>query len=427
MHRQSEDRGGGLSRRSFVSATSLAAALAAGSRICDAAEPAPDHATGLSARQFGAVGDGVADDTAALQAALDAVFDPSDDAAGLLVIPPGDYRITRSLHFTMRENCGQQRRVSAYGARLRPAIPDGGHVLHIGSAAYWHFIVIEGLAIAGSGNEGHGLYLECDHAVHSLYNLCLRDLAVTGCGGDGCRLYGNVFESQLIGCAFHGNGGNGATLAHSPHGGVLSSIQLFGCAFDGNEAHGAEIVRAYDVGFHGCSFRRNGRFGLLATNGCELVLDCRFVDNHRLAYDFENGGAGMGLRRYATLVGCTAHSTANQTHLIDADLSGSFARLVLIGCRAGGAGKAAAAGLARLHGGSGRPATIIGCQGRVTADGVQPLDIGGAAGGIGFSADWRGANLFQLGDYRMWIDARGRLRLKDGAPGSDEDGAPVGG
>jgi hypothetical protein len=427
MHRQSEDRGG-VSRRSFVSAAPFVAALAGGSRTRDAAaEPAPDHTKALSVLQFGAKGDGVADDTAAIQAALDAVFDPADDAAGLLVIPPGDYKVTRSLHFTMRENCGQQRRVSAYGARLRSAIPDGGHVLHIRSAATWHFIVIEGLAIAGSGNEGHGLYLECDTNLAGLYNFCLRDLVIEGCGGDGCRIYGNLFEAQIVTCAFRGNGGNGATLAHSPHGGVLSSLHLFGCTFDENEAHGAEIVRAYDVGFHGCSFRRNGSFGLLATNGCELVLDCGFVDNHRLAFDFENGGAGMGLRRYATLVGCTAHSTANQTHLIDADLSGSFARLVLIGCRATGEGTAAAAGLAKLHGGSSRPATIIGCQGRVTADGVQPLDIGSTSGGIGFSADWRGANLFQLGDYRMWIDARGRLRLKNGAPGADEDGTPVGG
>jgi len=413
-----------------MSLAALAAGLAGGRRseAAGVAAPAPDHAKALSARQFGAVGDGVADDTAALQAALEAVFDPSDHAAGLLVIPPGDYKITRSLRFTQRENCGQSRRVSARGARLVSAIPDGGHVLHIRSAATWHFIILEGLEIAGSGSDGHGLYLECDTNRAGLYNFCLRDLAIGNCGGDGCRIYGNLFEAQLETCAFRGNRGNGATFAHSLHGGVLSSIHLFGCAFDDNEAHGAEIVRAYDVGFHGCTFHRNGRFGLLATNGCELVADCSFIDNHRSAFDFANGGAGMGLRRYATLVGCISHSTANQTHLIDADLWGSFARLVLIGCRATGEGPAAAAGLARLRGWGTHPATIVGCQGAVTsAGGVQPLAIGGAGGSIGASAEWRSANLLQMGEYRMWVDAGGRLRLKKGAPEFDGDGRPAGG
>jgi Pectate lyase superfamily protein/Right handed beta helix region len=421
------DDASGISRRGFVSAAAAMGGVLAVPSAADAA--APDRAP-LSARQFGAAGDGVADDTAALQAALDAAFDPNPVAAGTLVVPPGTYKVTRTLRITMRENCGRQRRLSAYGARLRSAIADGGHVLHIRSTVYWHFPVIEGLEIVGSGDDGHGLYLECDDPVHSLYNVCLRDLAVSGCGGDGCRLYGNVFESQLIGCTFRGNRGNGATLAHSLHGGVLSSIQLFGCSFDENEAHGAEIVRSYDVGFHGCAFRRNGRFGLLATNGCELVADCRFDDNHRAAFDFANGGAGMALRRYATLVGCTGHSTANQTHLLDADLAGSFARLVLIGCSTTGEGQAAAAGLARLRGASARPATMIGCQGRVTADGVQPLAIGGTdggdtPGGVALASDWRSSNLLQLGDYRMWIDTGGRLRLKKGAPGADHDGTPV--
>ncbi|MBV8536837.1 MAG: hypothetical protein JO128_14660, partial [Alphaproteobacteria bacterium] len=185
MVRKSGDRASGISRRSFVSAAGLAAA-ASGSRRGEAAAPAAlDPANALSVRQFGAIGDGIADDTAALQAALDAAFDASDGAPGLLVIPPGDYKVTRSLRFTMRENCGQQRRVSAYGARLRSTIADGGHVLHIRSAAIWHFIVFEGLQITGSGNDGHGLYLECDTNRSGLYNFCLRDLAVQGCGGDG--------------------------------------------------------------------------------------------------------------------------------------------------------------------------------------------------------------------------------------------------
>lgn len=420
---------GSVTRRGVVTAASAAAAatLAGGAAAVAPAAVAPAGPDGFSARQFGAVGDGIADDTDALQAALDAAFAASDSAPGALVIPPGTYKVTRGLRFTQRENCGQERRISAYGACLQSAIVDGSHVLHIRSTVYWHFMIIEGLEIAGTGQDGHGVFLDCDHAVHSLYNSCLRDVVVRGCGGDGCRIYGNIFESQLINCCFRDNRNNGATLAHSPHGGVLSSLHLFGCSFDDNDEHGVEIVRSYDVGFHGCSFRRNGRFGLFASNGCELVLDCAFEDNHRLAYDFANGAAGMALRRYATLIGCTSHSTAHQTCLIDADLTGSFARLVMLGCRGSGRGPAAAAGLARLRGSRKVDATIIGCQGSVTCDGFEPLAIGGPGDGIRFASDWRGPNLFQLGEHRLWIDDQGRLRMKHGAPRAADDGKPVGG
>jgi hypothetical protein len=32
----------------------------------------------------------------------------------------------------------------------------------------------------------------------------------------------------------------------------------------------------------------------------------------------------------------------------------------------------------------------------------------------------------RMGDYRLWVDAAGKLRIKDGAPTSDTDGAIVG-
>jgi hypothetical protein len=103
----------------------------------------------------------------------------------------------------------------------------------------------------------------------------------------------------------------------------------------------------------------------------------------------------------------------------------------MIGCSVTGEGAAAAAGLATVRGGSARSAVIVGCRGRVTATGFQPVDIGSdaggtAAGGIGVAADWRSTDLLQLGDYRIWIDSRGRMRLKHGAPRSDDDGRPVG-
>jgi hypothetical protein len=39
---------------------------------------------------------------------------------------------------------------------------------------------------------------------------------------------------------------------------------------------------------------------------------------------------------------------------------------------------------------------------------------------------WNSGSLLQLGAYRLWVDASGRLRIKNGVPTSDTDGTIVG-
>lgn len=57
---------------------------------------------------------------------------------------------------------------------------------------------------------------------------------------------------------------------------------------------------------------------------------------------------------------------------------------------------------------------------------TQPLFVDNADGsaGVGSSA-WNGTHL-RMGTYRLWIDASGRLRVKNGKPTSDTDGTIVG-
>lgn len=42
------------------------------------------------------------------------------------------------------------------------------------------------------------------------------------------------------------------------------------------------------------------------------------------------------------------------------------------------------------------------------------------------SEAWDGGTLIRMGDYRLWVDSAGRLRIKDGDPTSDTDGTIVG-
>jgi hypothetical protein len=91
----------------------------------------------VKAAEYGAVGDGVADDTAQIQAAI-------DDAAGRVVFfPPGTYRITAALTVQADGNllgcgCGLDQSVIA----LDGAAIDG---IVVGSAVYGSPIVIRGL------------------------------------------------------------------------------------------------------------------------------------------------------------------------------------------------------------------------------------------------------------------------------------------
>jgi len=85
----------------------------------------------LSTASFGAVGDAVADDSAPLQAALDAAFAPN--GPGFLLIPPGTYKVSRTLRVAspegQRGDLTRHHGISAHGARLLSTITDGSNVL----------------------------------------------------------------------------------------------------------------------------------------------------------------------------------------------------------------------------------------------------------------------------------------------------------
>lgn len=400
------------------------AALGSGLPGPSAARAAPPEGVRklLSAADFGARGDGTTDDTAALQAALDAAF--ATDGT-LLQIPPGTYRVSRTLHIRFSKPLTRQGGILAPGARLLSAITDGAPVVEVLSESTVRYLLIDGLGIEGSGSDGAGLKLSCESFGRYIYNFCLRDLVVQNCGGDGCALAGNVFEGQIVNCYFRNNHGNGASFAHGKPAGILSAIHVMGCVFGQNLDNGVALLNgAYDVAFHGCYFLLNRHFGLLARNGCTMLSNCGFENNHEEAGSFAAGDAGIWLQGFGTLVGCTAYSIRYQTRLLRGYVTGE---LVMVGCTGSGGGDARAASLARLDGNGTAAATLIGCRGAVQTDrGFEALVVGGAGQGVQFGAAWNSRCLPRLGEHILWVDGRGRLRIKKGQPDGDEDGVPVG-
>lgn len=415
-----------IDRRSlFAGGAGMALLAAARAKDADAAAPAAKAV--VSARDFGAVGDGNADDSAALQKTFEAALDGS--AAKMVVIPPGRYRVTRPIRIQTRDrphgNITHRAGILAQGATLVSSIADGQPVIDIESRATVRYFLIEGLTIKGSGRDGHGLSITCQKRGRYFYNFCLRDLVIEGCGGDGCHMIGNLFEGQIFNSYFRDNKSNGATFGHGAEDTVLSAVHVFGCVFGGNGRHGAEMIKgAVDVGFQGCYFLLNQHYGLSAGQGCTLLSHCGFENNHQRAKEFEQGNAGLRLMVAGTLIGCTSYSIYSQTHLVRAFVTN---RLVMVGCTGEGGGKAKRAGLAAVKGKNGASATLVGCTGRVDRDGpIDVLEFGTKGSGARFGSRWDSANLAWIGDYSLWIDKAGRLRIKKGEPKSDDDGRAVG-
>lgn len=205
---------------------------------------------------------------------------------------------------------------------------------------------------------------------------------------------------------------------------MLSAVHAFGCVFGGNGRNGASLEDgAADLSFHGCYFLLNGHFGLSAETGVTLLSHCGFENNHESADSFAAGDAGLRLMVGGTLIGCTAYSIYKQQRLLRAYVTN---RLVMVGCIGRGGGDARKAGLAKLGGKQEAAFTLVGCEGAVDReDGVSPLDIGSGEG-VGFGARWDSPNLLSLGEHRLWVDEKGRLRVAKGRPKSDGDGKVVG-
>lgn len=399
------------------------AALTGGAGVFGAAPASAAEGT----EDFGLVGDGVADDSAALQRAVEAAFAGGD--AKLVTLPPGRYRVTRPIRLRTAEshqgNITQPAGLRGFGATILSEVGDGAPVFEIESRATLRFCRIEGLHILGGGQEGPGLRISCQKRGAYFYNFCLRDCVVESCGGNGCELIGNVFEGQVFNCYFRDNGRDGARFAHGAEDTVFSAVHVFGCVFGGNGRNGVSLEDgAADVSFHGCYFLLNGAFGLSADTGVTLLSHCGFENNHERAESFEDGDAGLRLLVGGTLIGCTAYSIYRQKRLLRAYVSN---RLVMVGCRGSGGGAARRAGLASLDGRKEAAFTLVGCQGAVKKKrGIEALNLGGGEG-LAFGAEWNSRNLLTLGEHRLWVDGDGALRVAKGRPQSDKDGKVVGG
>ena len=191
----------------------------------------------------GAVGDGIQDDTQAIQTALDRLQDVAG-APHVVYLPPGTYRITGTLTLTKID--GALIVGHARATRILWGGPGGGVMFHSNGVAYSRFV---GLIWDGAGKAAVGI----DHASKTYYETQVthQDEAFFGFTAAGIR----VGYQQDIPSA---------------------EILYRNCLFQDCDS-GVEFLswNDYDNDFDGCVFRDCGT-GINCQKGNVYVRDCNF-------------------------------------------------------------------------------------------------------------------------------------------------------
>lgn len=391
--------------------------------------------TQISQQTFGAVGDGIADDTTALQNMLDQLA-----AGAMVILAPGVYKVTSQLtvNFPTTALGNNWFGISGYGARIQSAIvprtantsaaTTSGQVLtfasvpagvKIGDTVYdvtnpsalingsWviaatattvtvdyavqgsgvalgdtinfcppvltfssettiRYMLIEGLKIAGSGSaqwgkaEGSGIYMAAPSGTEYLYDMCLREVAVEGCGGNGFHFVNDVFESDLFACYGQDCGGSGAVWENNSNvgSGVISAFKVYGGSWAQNGANGFAFRGSgssgapYDILLAGAYIRNNQRWGVWASNHVLMCRDCGFENNWGSAGSFAAGLPAVDFQVEATFDSCTATSNQYQTGMAQGFLQGARA-LTFRNCEIDAEGSGNPMFLGKTTGGSG--------------------------------------------------------------------------
>ena len=208
--------------------------------------PAPPF--GVNARDFGAVGNGQADDTDALQRALDSIKAPvTRDGVGTnktIWLPAGRYRITRPL-----------RLLSEHSA-----------IALIGSGANWTHTDPTVIHYDGPANEPALLMRGVNQSI-------LRNLAINGGG----KARAAIEVQTVRGGAATGMSFTRLTLGNAEHGMLLG---------DDGIGHNADCSSFYEIYFHDCTYG----FRTVADQNMEYTFLRCGIANAKVGYWFQKGG-----------------------------------------------------------------------------------------------------------------------------------------
>ena len=210
----------------------------------------------IDVRYYGATGDGVTNDTVAVQAAVDAAVTAG---GGIVFFPKGNYLITQvtkdfavaGAKITLKGVGKNSSIISKYGAGTDTLL-----VFSQTSITGGHFIM-EDLAINASANAHMGMSLT-NMAWFTLNRLYIVGAStgldiVSGVTGtiENCNIYANLTGIKLRGTVTHNLGSN--------------FIKIRDCLFNGNTTLGLDFISGDAVYLENCDLESNGTDGNTST------------------------------------------------------------------------------------------------------------------------------------------------------------------
>ena len=321
--------------------------------------------------QFGAVGDGVTDDSAAFTKALS--YAATNGAT--VVVPSYNYAISNPISFTPSGNVVQPWGLLGQGATLVSKITNGSDVMKLGSTSIVRYFNLSGLKIQCSGSDGNGLHLQCLGGSIYFYNAAIDGISIEGAGKHNLLFEGNVFETTVSNSYFQDAKQNGATFAQS-QGGVCSAISVVNCYFNQNGASGLVATNfdgqyggTTDVRVYGGYCRDNQQYGFYYNNGTDgaCIDQVGFENNCRMLSPGDPNGAHVYSLVSIRMRDCNGYNQGGgATYLA----RGWYSDLCLLdGCTQDAGGAMAATGQSRLmqiSGSSSGNVVMTNCRGGVT-------------------------------------------------------------
>lgn len=258
-----------MDRRSFLTAGS-GLAVAGAAAVTLASKPAQAAARiAPTVFDFGAVGDGNTDDSAAFIKALQW----SATNGGLVTVPPNTYAIAKTIRWDSKGDTGVLWGLNGQGAILRSKITDGSDIMALYSWNTVRYFKMSGISIQGTQSDGNGIHIAAQGQFVFFNNILIDSVSVERAGKDGIVFEGDVFEFTMSNSWFQDNKGNGCTFAQS-HNGVISSVNVNGCYFNQNGNIGMACVNwdsqyggPTDVRVYGGYARNNQSYGFYFNNG----------------------------------------------------------------------------------------------------------------------------------------------------------------
>jgi hypothetical protein len=279
----------------------------------------------FNVRDCGAAGDGVADDTAAVQAAIDAA---STSGGGVVYMPSGTYRVSASLTVHSRisiQGDGDQASV-LYQTGATASALRGVDVA---------FLDLRNIQLKGPGTgsaSGPGIYLSRS-ASPSCEGITMENVLVWQFGDSGIAISLPIV-STFTRVVSQQNGAHGFSL----YGGG-TSCALNACYANGNAQIGYSLGLVYSQ-FNGCAADSNGIAYHVTSSSRNLVFSaCGAKDsiNHNSTYD----GTAWKIDGASNIVldGCYAATASNRSFWV----TGSAQAVTLISCTEASPGKGATA------------------------------------------------------------------------------------